>query len=176
MLVQSVFERSKIEADIKPIEPAIGFIFPYTWHIAIGGMFFIMAAYFIFVLIKLRKKAMDARRSSVTQRTLLYNQLCKHAKRVSESSDVSSNDFVELADLVKKYLGSALKAGNYEFTTEEFLNMTRGQKKLFSKYGEGMSLLLRTADLAKFANYKPKPGELKEIALFMDSLIRDLTA
>lgn len=175
IFVQSIFERSKIEADIKPIEPPVGLIFPYRWHVVIGSILFIAGAYFILVLVRKRKKVLADRKGYATQNILFYNQLYKHAEIVSKNSDIGRDDFIELADLVKKYLGSVLRIGNYEFTTEEFLNMVRGRKKLFDKYGEDLSLLLRVSDLAKFANHKPKPEELKEAASFIDNLIHDLT-
>jgi len=172
--VESVFERYKIEADIKPIESPIGFIYPYTLHILISSILFLVGSYLIFVLIKRRKKVLADSNDCAGQRVLFYNQLCKQAEIVSRNNDIRSDDFIKFADLVKRYLGLVLNIGNYEFTTEEFLNIARGHKKLFDKYGEELSFLLRVSDLVKFANYKPKPAERKEATLFIDNLIHDL--
>ena len=173
--VQSVFERLKIEADIKPIEGPINLMFPYTWHIVMCFMAFPFGVYLIHAYIKKRRKVLADKRGYPGQRFLLYNQLCKDTQALKRNSDICGDDFIKYVDLTKRYLGSVVEAGNYEFTTEEFLNIVKVHKDVSSKYGEGLSFLLRVSDMAKFANYQPTPAQLRKAVSFVGNLIRDLT-
>ena len=173
--VQSVFERSKIEKDIKPIEGPINLIFPYTWHILICSIAFLVGIYIIHACVKNRRKALADKKGHDERKFLLYNQLCKQTQVLKGSNNISGDDFVKYADLTKSYLGLIIEIGSYEFTTEEFLSTVMVNKTISNKYGEDLSSLLRVSDMAKFANYQPSLAQLKKAVSFVGNLIHDLT-
>jgi len=173
--VQSVFERSKIERDIKPIEGPINLIFPYTWHIIVCSIAFLFGIYIIHACIKSRRKALADKKGYNERKFLLYNQLCKQTQALKGSNNISGDDFVKYADLTKSYLGLVIEIGSNEFTTEEFLNIAIVNNAISSKYGEGLGSLLRVSDMAKFANYQPGIAQLKKAVSFVGNLIHDLT-
>jgi hypothetical protein len=172
--VESVFERSKIEADIKPIAQPIGLKFAYTKHILIGLLLSALFAFLVFVLLKYRKSVLEKKRRGRAPRVLLYKQMLTAIESLKKQQAINPEDFVELSGMVKDYISLSLKDNPQKLTTEEFLSYIIADTAFFNKYGEELSFILRKADLVKFANHKPETEECKRAVSLAENIAHDI--
>jgi hypothetical protein len=172
--VQSVFERSKIEADIRPIEPPVGLRFPYTFHIIAGVTVLFAIFYLIIFFIRYRNNILEIRKRGPARNLQAYRQLSDKVAFLNAKTEYTVGDFIGLLDLIRKYLGLNFDMDYKKFTTEEFLYGISSHSGFYSQYGEELSFLLRASDMAKFANYIPDTEEYKRAFLFAQSTIRNV--
>lgn len=66
--------------------------------------------------------------------------------------------YVELTDIVRSYIEERYRTPALELTTDELLDKAKVHKEL-RQYHDILAVILRTADLAKFAKGKPLPQE-----------------
>ena len=161
--VRSVFERSKIEADIRPIEPPIGLKFPYTFHIIAGVPLLIAAFYSVGLSIKYGKRILEKKRKGPAQNLLIYRQLSDKLALLAGRTEFNKDDFIRLSGIIREYLGLNFGMNFGRLTTEEFLHSIKRYNDFYIKYGEDLSFVLRTCDMAKFANHTPGLEEYKRI-------------
>jgi hypothetical protein len=172
--VESVFERSKIEPDIKSIIPPIGLKFAYTRHIITGIFLFIVVCYAGFLFLKYGKLLIEKRNKAPARIFLLYRQLCDNLDIVSKEAAPDRDGFIKLTEVIKEYLILTLKISLPMLTTEEFLSSIRANNIFFKKYGEDLSFILRVCDLVKFANHKPEMEEFKRVISLGKHITRDI--
>jgi len=161
--VQSVFERSKIESDIRPIERPIGLKFRYTFHIITGIPLLFAAIYSLRFFIRYRKRILEKRRRGPARNILVYRQLSDKLAAPGVKTGFGAADFIVLSGIIREYLGLNLGMDSSRFTTEEFIHSIKQHKDFYPKYGEDLSFVLRTCDMVKFANHIPQTEEYKRI-------------
>jgi hypothetical protein len=168
--VQSVFERSKIEADIRPIEGPVGLRFPYTFHISIGVLLFIVAFYLLYFFLKNRKLALEKRKRGPAGNLLAYRKLSDALSALRGKSQPGREDFIMLSERLRGYIGLNFRIAFKELTTEEFLGAVKEKQNFYLKYSEGLSFALRTRDMAKFANYNPRAEEHQRLFVLSEDI------
>ena len=161
--VQSVFERSKIESDIRPIERPIGLKFPYTFHIITGIPLLLAAIYSVRSFIRYRKRILEKRRRGPARNLLVYRQLSNKLAAPGGKTGFSEADFIGLSGIIREYLGLNFGMDSSRFTTEEFIHSIKQYNDFYLKYGEDLSFVLRTCDMVKFANHTPQTEEYKRM-------------
>ena len=152
--VRSVFETSKIEADIKPIEESIPLTFPYKLQVFLMVLVFLTA---IFIAIYLFKKYIENRKRASLGPPLyieLYIKLSNLIDTLSRGPTIEKDGFLKAATLLKGYLEAGFNLKEH-LTTEELIASLKGQEYIYNRYGESISNILREADLIKFANAEP---------------------
>jgi hypothetical protein len=172
--VQSVFERSKIEADIRPIEPPVGLRFPYTFHIIAGIPVLFIVFYSAVFFIKYRKRMLEKKRRGPARNLRVYRKLSDKAALLNTKTEFKTYDFTGLSGLIREYLGLNFHMDYTRFTTEEFLSKISSHSDFYVKYGEDLSFLLRASDMVKFANYIPGAEDYKRAFLLTRSIIKDI--
>jgi hypothetical protein len=172
--IESVFERQKIESDIKPIAQPIGLKFAYTRHILLGILLFFAFVVIVFIFLKYRDFLIDKKKRASARSLVLYKQIRNDINSAKEISSLDERYFIKLSELVKEYLMLIFKIGSFRLTTEEFLSNIRINDAFFTKYAEGLSFMLRTCDLIKFAHYKPETEEYKKAISLADNIMQDI--
>lgn len=168
--VQSMFERSKIEADIRPIEGPVGLRFPYTFHIAMGMLLFIVAFYSLYFFLKKRKLILEKRKRGPASNLLAYRKLSDALSTLRGKSQPSREDFIMLSERLRGYIGLNFRIAFKELTTEEFLDTAKEKQNFYLKYSEGLSFALRTCDMVKFANYNPRTEEHQRLFVLSEDI------
>lgn len=150
-----------------PIKPSIGVdkpfrVAPWFWWILAG---ILVLAFIAFLIFKFKKKRDEAKR-----RIPPFEQAMLSLKELDKSSTLDNRDFKEyitqLTYITRRYLVKKLEIKALEYTTNELvaeLKFKKENKKLALK--EDMILayekILKRADLAKFANFRPDLITLK---------------
>jgi hypothetical protein len=173
--IESVFEKSKIEADIRPIEPPMGLRFAYTRHIVFSLLFSLGLAYAGYGFLRYRKSVVKRRSQAPARGKVLYKQISQRLKSPMARAEPGRDDFISLAELIKEYVQFNLELGLYALTTEEFLHSLKKHGDFFSRHAQGLSYLLRTCDLVKFANYKPDAGDHEKALSLAKDIMRDIS-
>lgn len=83
------------------------------------------------------------------------------AKKLVESGYVKEF-YLELSEILKRYLGSKLEIVSLERTTEEFIGDLKNAAIPWEEY-EHIREFLMDCDLVKFAKYKPSADEIRRI-------------
>ena len=131
----------------------------YIWYIA-GGI--VLVALLVFALVYFLRNRKPAPpkpagpAESLQDKTL--RQLNELEARQLWQKDKVKEYYVELTDIVRTYIEQRFKTPAMELTTDELLANARKHKEL-QPYRELLSVILHTADLAKFAKGQPLPQE-----------------
>ncbi|NIJ43833.1 LPXTG-motif cell wall-anchored protein [Wenyingzhuangia heitensis] len=132
-------------------------------YILLGIALFIVALYFLF-----RKK--EEKEEVVIPKIPPYIAATKELKQLEEKELWQNNQikeyYSELTDIVRKYIGDELFVQALETTTEELMDLLKGENKQ-QKLGldkdilEKLEGLLSQADFVKFAKQKPLERDIK---------------
>ncbi|NJB81275.1 hypothetical protein [Wenyingzhuangia aestuarii] len=132
-------------------------------YITLGVIAFIVALYFLF-----RKK--EEKQEVVIPKIPPYIAATKELKNL-ESKELWQNNQVkeyysELTDIVRKYIGDELFVQALETTTDELMELLKGENKqqqlgLDKDILERLEGLLSQADFVKFAKQKPIENDIK---------------
>jgi len=171
--VESVFKRSKIEADVKPIESQVSFGWPYKWHIIIGLTLLAFVAVLTLHL-KKRWEIAEKAKKDVRADMVSYANLTTLLGRLKTDKGIGQSAIIDLAELIKQYLELRFKLSKSSMTTEEFLDSIKIQKPFYSKHGEPLSNFLRRSDMIKFAHYKIDPQEYIQSVSWARELVKEI--
>ena len=69
--------------------------------------------------------------------------------------------FVELSDIVRRYLEQRFRLRAPELTTEEFLEVAASSPDLSKRHQQTLQVFLSQADMVKFAGLKPGPRDIQ---------------
>lgn len=149
----------------KAFKPIKGIIFVKTTWLdyllyIIGGIIFLIFFAFVIIYFIRNRKAKPSKpqgpQESLQDYVLrLLGEL--EAKQLWQKKQVKEY-YVELTDIVRNYIEVRFQAQALEFTTDELLEKTQMLKEM-QPYHELLSVILHTADLAKFAKAQPLPQE-----------------
>ena len=149
----------------KAFKPIKGIIFvKTTWmdylvYIIIGGLIVLVLAVIGVYLWKNKKpeppKPPKPAEPLYDRTMRLLDEL--DAKQLWQKNKVKDY-YVELTDIVRGYIEERFGTKAMELTTDELLTKVRHTKDLMAYY-ERLSMILTTADLAKFAKAQPLPQE-----------------
>lgn len=148
--------------EFKPIKNII-FVKPgwldYIWYF-IGGLIFLALVIFVVIYFvknkKTKKTAPSAPQISLQDHTLkLLNEL--EAQELWQKNQVKEY-YVQLTDIVRYYIEQRFRTPALELTTDELLYKAQMHRELLP-YVSVLTVILQTADLAKFAKWQPLPQE-----------------
>lgn len=160
LLVQTIaVDTTKAFKPIKNIIYVKASWLDYIWYFVGGVILLIGIVIFIIYMVRKKKPVIPETSKPVEplhDRTLrLLNEL--EAKQLWQKNKVKDY-YVELTDIVRVYIEERFYTPAMELTTDELLEKTRIHKELMS-YHDLLSMILHTADLAKFAKAQPLPEE-----------------
>ena len=131
----------------------------YIWYIAGGILLVLLTVFVVLYLIKNKKVAPPKPQGpveSLTDKTLrLLSEL--DARQLWQKNQVKEY-YVELTDIVRNYIEERFHTPAMELTTDELLYKVQLHREL-QPYQTLLSVILHTADLAKFAKAQPLPQE-----------------
>ena len=128
VLVESVFQKAKIAADIQPIEGPINLTFPYKIHLFIIVILLTAFVYLLSIFIKKKREELADRRKGPADDFRLYYKLSSLVSALERRDVLTSLDFASVTDLMSRYLKKRLGLKKGELTTEEFLFAIRSYK------------------------------------------------
>lgn len=79
--------------------------------------------------------------------------------------------YIELSDIVRRYMENRFSFRAPEMTTEEFLYFLRGSDRLEGAHKNLLKQFLNHCDLVKFARYGPTRGEIDDSFNFAKKLV-----
>ncbi|PQJ10625.1 hypothetical protein CJD36_011675 [Flavipsychrobacter stenotrophus] len=162
--------------DFKPIK---GIIFvqstwrDYIWYIAGGLLLLIIVIAVTVYIVKNRKPAPPAPMAPEVplQDRFLKKLTDLETQQLWQKNQVKTY-YVELTDIVRNYVEERFNTPAMELTTDELLFKVQHHREL-QPYYEQLSVILRIADLAKFAKGQPLPQEhfdaMEKAKQFIDS-------
>jgi len=138
----------------------------YIWYIAGGAVLLIIAV--VVTVLLLRRKKPEAPKPTGPVESLQDHALRMlrelEAKQLWEKKQVKEY-YVELTDIVRNYMEQRYNIQVLEATTDEILSTAQTHPELYLHY-PALSVILQTADLAKFAKAQPLPHE------HMDAMVK----
>ena len=127
----------------------------FIWWV-IGLVAIIAVACYFFM----KKPSQEVRRQSAYE--IARNRLdALINKPLPEDSDAADAFYVELSDIVRRYLEDRFELRAPEFTTEEFLEKVSASPDLNREHQELLREFLRQADLVKFAGVAPDEATIR---------------
>ena len=155
--------QAELEADYKP------FLF---FLVALASAAYLV--YRLFQFFKRRQKALVL----TPERVRLAEEVAREAiERLLARKLVEQGHFkqfyLELSEIIKRFLGSKLGVHSLERTTEEFTRDLRVVSVPSAQY-RMIREFLEDCDLVKFAKYRPGPEEVEEIIVRSRRMINDV--
>lgn len=131
----------------------------YIWYIAGGLLLLIIVIAVTIYLVRNRKPAPAAPKApEVPLQDRYLKKLSElEAMQLWQKNQVKAY-YVELTDVVRNYIEERFNTPAMELTTDELLFKVQHHREL-QPYYEQLSVILHTADLAKFAKGQPLPQE-----------------
>lgn len=93
---------------------------------------------------------------------IAYQRLWELRQRDLIGQGKFKEHFIELSDIIRKYIEGRFNIHAPEMTTEEFLGFVKNSPLMEVQYKELLKNFLRLADMVKFAKYDPSPNEAAE--------------
>jgi hypothetical protein len=131
----------------------------YIWVI-IGGVVFIVLLVVVIIYFLRNKKVLPPKPQGPVETLQEYTlRLLKEldTRQLWQKKQVKEY-YVELTGIVRNYIEARFKTSALELTTDEILAKALEHKELHP-YHDLLSVILNTADLAKFAKFQPMPQE-----------------
>lgn len=131
----------------------------YIWYI-VGGAVLLVAAIILTIYFVRKKKVpkpVPEGPVETLQEKALRELSALEAKQLWQKRQVKEY-YVELTDIVRAYIEQRFKTQAMELTTDELLSKVQTTKEMMPHY-DSLSMILQTADLAKFAKAQPLPEE-----------------
>jgi hypothetical protein len=151
----------------KPFRPIVDILpvaatwMDYIWYIIGGIIAIVLIIYLIWYFKKnknIPKPVMLPQQpvEALTDRTLrLLDELDK--KQLWQTDKVKDY-YTELTDILRNYIEERFNTPAMELTSDELLMVVRKHREMTRQY-DSLSVILRTADMAKFAKAQPLPQE-----------------
>ncbi len=160
--VASVLPAGEVLAELRPVRPPLpelgrGFVVR-AWPWLVAGAVGLAALGFAVAL--WQRRAAERRR--VTAWDQAMRRLEALAGRGLPSPDAADAWYVELSDIVRRYIEDQYGVRAPELTTEEFLQEARRSADLSGARRELLSAFLERCDRVKFAAYSPERRESDE--------------
>lgn len=136
----------------------------YIWYI-LGGLLAI--GLIIFLIYYFRKnKGVKTPPPTAPKHVETPNEKALRMLRELEQKELWQNDkvkqyYTELTDILRDYIEERFRTPAMELTSDELLAVVRRHKEMMRHY-DALSMVLHTADMAKFARATPLPQEHTE--------------
>ncbi len=160
LLVQTVaVDTNKAFKPIKSIMFVDATWLDYLWYI-IGGIALVVLTIIGVVYYMKHKKPVvkEPKQPKVPLQDQVLAKLAELDARQLWQKNQVKEYYIELTDIVRSYIEERFKTHAMELTTDELLYKARLHKEL-QQYVSVLTVILQTADLAKFAKSQPMPQE-----------------
>ncbi len=145
----------------------------YIWYI-VGAIVLVLLT-IVGVVYYMKNKKPAPPKPAAPEKPLQDRVLAKlaelEAKELWQKNQVKEY-YIELTDIVRAYIEERFKTHALELTTDELLQKAQMHREL-QKYVTVLTVILQTADLAKFAKWQPMPQEhfdaMENAKKFVDS-------
>ena len=160
--VASVLPDGEVAGELRPVRPPLpelgrGFI-ARTWPWLVTGVAALAALGFAVAV--WQRRAVERRRVTAYDRAM--RRLDALARRGLPLPGAADAWYVELSDIVRRFIEDQYGVRAPELTTEEFLQEARRSAELSGPRRELLSAFLERCDRVKFAAYSPEQRESKE--------------
>jgi len=156
--VESILESAEDKRDIREIAGPIAFHIKIPWYVQVILVLIVLAAGIAFFLFK-RKKTQSIFVPPRPAHEIAYEAL----EVLKQKEYLKRREFklyyIELSDIVRRYLENRFNLRAPEMTTEEFLNSVKDNKMLSYEHKSLLRDFLSHCDLVKFAKYEPPEKE-----------------
>ena len=156
--VESILESAEDKRDIREIAGPIGFPIKIPWYVWVVLALIVLAAGIAFFLFKQKKT------QSIFIPPRPAHEIAYEALEVLKQKEYLKRRefklyYIELSDIVRRYLENRFNLRAPEMTTEEFLNSVKDNKALSYEHKSLLRDFLSHCDLVKFAKYEPAEKE-----------------
>ncbi len=131
----------------------------YVWVIIVGVVVLIIVVYLVTKQFKKSRNKIPQSKISLFDATIGQLQALKKKDLPSQGS--YKQYYSELSEIVKTYIDQRFQLQSLEQTTAEVLQISK-RTPLLKKNRTELKLILRTADLVKFAKAQPNEQQLQE--------------
>jgi len=147
--------------DIRDIKPplSLGFNF-WTWLVLLFILILLAVGIWYFLKRKKQKKAPEL--SPRPAHEIALERLDLLRKKNLAEKGMIKEFYVELSDIVRRYIEARFSFRAPEMTTEEFLFILRHASVLSDKEKELLKVFLMHCDMVKFAKYRPTAVEIEQ--------------
>jgi len=168
--VKSILKNAKDASDIRDIASPVG-VGGKTWVYILGSILaLLILGGIIFIILKRRKKKQPVIPLQPAHEIAYQALNALREKDYLKQGEVKTY-YIELSDIVRKYLENRFNLRAPEMTTEEFLNAAGSNKMLSYEHRKLLSDFLFHCDLVKFAKYMPQQEEAELSFEFAKRLI-----
>jgi hypothetical protein len=130
----------------------------YIWFI-VGGIAIIIIVAAVVIYIMRKKPAKPVPKGPVESLTdYTLRMLAELDTKQLWQKNQAKQYYIELTDIIRKYIEDRFGTPAMELTTEEILDKARMMRDMHPYY-DALSEILHMADLAKFAKFQPLPQE-----------------
>jgi len=156
--VESILESAEDKHDIREITGPIGFPVKIPWYMWVVLALIVVGLSFAFFLFK-RKKTQRIFVPPRPAHEIAYEALDALKQKEYLRQKEYKLYYIELSDIVRRYLENRFNLRAPEMTTEEFLNSVKDERTLSYEHKSLLRDFLSHCDLVKFAKYEPPEKE-----------------
>lgn len=156
--VKSVLDAAPARTDIRDIRGPKSFA-GKMWLYALIALAVFLAVGGVFSFIFLKKKKEGFKPPLTPAHILAYEALAALEKKDYIRKGLTKAYYIELSDIVRRYLENRFNIRAPEMTTEEFLIKMKVDSSLSLEHKGLLRDFLSTCDLVKFAKYQPAEQE-----------------
>ncbi len=156
--VKSVLDNASNRADIRDIRGPKSFASKmWLYSLIVLALLLIIGGVFSFIL--LRKKHEESKTPPLLAHIIAYEALAALEKKDYIRQGQTKAYYIELSDIVRRYLENRFNIRAPEMTTEEFLLKVKEDSSLSVEHKGLLRDFLTNCDLVKFAKYQPAETE-----------------
>ena len=160
--IASVLPEGQVESELRglrgPLDESVARSQKLRYALIPLGLLALAAA--VLFLRGLRRRAQQ--RVRVSAYDVAMRRLSTLQRRGWPKQDEADPWYVELSDIVRRYIEDRYGVRAPELTTEEFLREARQQLRMQSSHRELLETFLSTCDRVKFAGYRPGESESQQ--------------
>jgi hypothetical protein len=156
--VESILESAEDKRDIREIAGPIGFPIKIPWYVWGILALVVLGTGIVFFLFK-RKKNQEILAPPRPAHEIAYEALQVLRQKEYLRRKEHKLYYIELSDIVRRYLENRFNLRAPEMTTEEFLNSVKEERTLSYGHKNLLREFLSHCDLVKFAKYEPPEKE-----------------
>ena len=165
-----------LNADIRDIKPPLDWPSHFFWP---WGVLILIATITVLILglwIQARRRAHVIPQTPRTPAEVAFILLSGLEQRPYHTPEQAKEFYIELADIVRRYIEERFSVRAPQMSTEEFLIHLKTAANLNASQKDILKDFLSACDMVKFARYGPSEQEAKESILLAKKLIDETGA
>ncbi len=158
--VKSVLEGAADISDIRDIKEPVGFPQRITPYVILGILIFLLLIILVRAILIRNRRDLDEMLPFKLPSEIAYEALKKLKEKGLIKLGKIKEFYIELSDIIRRYLEDRFEVRAPEMTTEEFLADIKDSSVLSSGQKNLLRDFLLHCDMVKFARYKPLRKEI----------------